>query len=217
MNPRRLFLLLAMLGACSRAPVMVPDVHLGDTAKTIHLPTNGPVRVEVENSVVVKITITRQGRFSARELDALLAANAGNRSWSEVPAKLDPVGQQLGIRRWRRGDRGSATLSERGGESELVLAGPPAMRPTHHRLTWKRYDGTGDPAAAQFVVDDQMIGDLAALKQFITSLPIGSELVVVPYYGDPGGTTKRAYPFNVEELRQFAASHVVRLLVPQGK
>jgi hypothetical protein len=96
---------------------------------------------------------------------------------------------------------------------------PPAPAATHE-LTWEKYDGTGDPARAVFVLDGRRLGAGAAglekLRQEIARLPRGTQVAIVPYYGDPGGDARRVYPFNVAEVQRWADAHGVLLVVPNA-
>ena len=89
---------------------------------------------------------------------------------------------------------------------------PEAMK---HRLTWEVYDGTGDAERAVYVLDGEKIGagstGLKALRERIAKMPRGSEVLIEPYYGDPGGGVQRKYPFDTTELHDFSEKHGVLL------
>jgi beta-lactamase regulating signal transducer with metallopeptidase domain len=87
-----------------------------------------------------------------------------------------------------------------------------------HALTWEVYDGTGDPATAVYVLDGERLGrgaaGLEALRQRITKMPRGAEVLIHPYYGDPGSSVRLQYPFSTQELSRFAKERGVMLGVP---
>jgi len=99
---------------------------------------------------------------------------------------------------------------------------PPPVDPADeravHRLDWRGYDGTGDPATARFLFDGEEAGTgpggFAEVRRRIEALPRGSHLMVIPYYGDPGGSRRR-YPFELEAVLQHAERSGIRVERPE--
>jgi hypothetical protein len=181
-----------------------------------------------------RITFVKKGVFDASEIAELLAANAQGKAWKPQSNALNPVAEKLGMQRWLRSDRGSAELSVSDGVSRMVITTPvwtlqklrsymgsKFIVPPAHKLTWQDYDGTGDAAKAKYVLDDQVLGvgeaGLTALRKAMSEMPKGAKVLVVPYYGDPGGEKKRSYPFKMEELKAAAEDVGVTLSTASAK
>ncbi len=96
----------------------------------------------------------------------------------------------------------------------------PANEHVFHRIDWRGYDGTGDPATARFLFDGEEIGVGASgfteVRRRIEAMPRGSHLVVIPYYGDPGGA-KRQYPFELETVLQHAQRAGIQVERPEAR
>jgi hypothetical protein len=99
-------------------------------------------------------------------------------------------------------------------------AGVPAQavpQAREHHLAWADYDGTGDAARAVFLLDGERLGrgpvGLDALRKRIAAMPRGSTIYVDEYYGDPGGSVRRTYPFDEADLHAWSAKYGVVLAV----
>jgi len=97
----------------------------------------------------------------------------------------------------------------------------PQSSPEHHALTWREYDGLGDPAKALYVFDETVLGrgeaGLSALRKEIRTMPRSSVIEILPYYGDPGAEQARTYPFDRKALADYAWQHGVTVSVPSSQ
>lgn len=92
---------------------------------------------------------------------------------------------------------------------------------SEHHLTWRGYDGSGDAATAQYLLDDVDLGrgpaGVNAVRERLKALPAGSRVLIVPYYGDPGSGRAKKYPFDLNALVREAAQGGVALSAAQGE
>lgn len=211
---------------------------------------SGALTIEADfiGDAVHRITYRQARPFTDEEVQKILADNAGGRSWRADSTRLDPARAAVGASSWTRSDRGSALLSrvQEGDTStgrlvltdgvwlaanlKLKLAPTPAAASAPaapavgsakpHALTWKGYDGTGDPTQAHLVLDAEDLGagvaGLAQLKEKLAQLPGQSQVKLVPYYGDPGAAPRRP-PLDLTELKTWCDAHNLVLLIPQAQ
>ena len=82
-----------------------------------------------------------------------------------------------------------------------------------HVLDWTEYGGTGDKQQAIYQLDGHLLGQgdagIDALRRLIARMPRDSVIQLARYYSDPGGTVGLSYPFDVEDLQDFAKDHGV--------
>ena len=133
----------------------------------------------------------------------------------EIDQGGGPKQRGLASFKMRKGPKGYRILPPHPAEEHGAAASP-----APHKLAWTGYDGTGDPASAAYTLDGKPLGKgdagLVALQKAIRAMPKGSVVLIVPYYGDPGGGPKK-YPFDLPELKALAEGAGVDLAVPGAR